>query len=108
MKKLTVLLIAVLLLSLAVFANGAKEDDNSPITLVMWTHEDPNRQKLEEGYAAEYMAMHPNVTIKYSVYPSTKIQDLIPTAYAAKTPLRFGTWNCKKRIRFWCRAWLLR
>ena len=84
MKKLTVLLMAVLFLSSAVFANGAQEDDNSPITLVMWTHEDPNRQKLEEGYAAEYMAMHPNVTIKYSVYPSTKIQDLIPTAYAAK------------------------
>ena len=84
MKKLTVLLMGLLLLSSAVFANGAKEDDNSPITLVMWTHEDPNRQKLEEGYAAEYMAMHPNVTIKYSVYPSTKIQDLIPTAYAAK------------------------
>ena len=84
MKKLTVLLLMCAMLGSAAFALGGKEDDNTPITLVMWTHEDPNRQKLEEAWAAEYMAQHPNVTIQYSVYPSTKIQDLIPTAYAAK------------------------
>ena len=84
MKKLTVLLLMCAMLGPAAFALGGKEDDNTPVTLVMWTHEDPNRQKLEEAWAAEYMAQHPNVTIQYSVYPSTKIQDLIPTAYAAK------------------------
>ena len=67
MKKLTVLLMMCVVAGSALFAMGGKEDDNTPITLVMWTHEDPNRQKLEEGYAAEYMAQHPNVTIKYSV-----------------------------------------
>ena len=53
MKKLTVLLMMCVVAGSALFAMGGKEDDNTPITLVMWTHEDPNRQKLEEGYAAE-------------------------------------------------------
>jgi len=52
--------------------------------LKLWTHEDPNRQKMEEQFAKEYMAKNPGIVIEYSVYPSTKIQDLIPTAYAAK------------------------
>ncbi|MBQ9238007.1 MAG: extracellular solute-binding protein [Treponema sp.] len=60
------------------------QDDDTPITLKLWTHEDPNRQRLEEGYATAYMAAHPNVTIEYSVYPSGRIQDLISTAYASR------------------------
>ncbi|MDR2481266.1 MAG: extracellular solute-binding protein [Spirochaetaceae bacterium] len=63
---------------------GNKTPDNSPVTLSLWTHEDPNRQIMEEEFARTYMAEHPNVTITYSVYPSTKIQDIIPAAYAAK------------------------
>jgi multiple sugar transport system substrate-binding protein len=59
---------------------GAKE----AVVLELWTHEDPNRQKMEEQFAREYMEANPHVTINYSVYPSTNIQDLIPTAYAAK------------------------
>jgi len=98
MKKLFVLLMAGLLLVSAVFANGAKEENNGPITLVMWTHEDPNRQKLEEAWAAEYMEKNPHVTIKYSVYPSTKIQDLIPTAYAAKNAP--SIWNMELQKAF--------
>ncbi|MCR5291199.1 MAG: extracellular solute-binding protein [Treponema sp.] len=88
MKKLLAAITMTALVAGIACANGAKDsakdDDTTPITLRMWTHEDPNRQKLEEAYAAEYMKQHPNVTIEYSVYPSTKIQDLISTAYAAK------------------------
>ena len=65
-------------------ANGTAEKDEGPVTLKLWTHEDPNRQKLEQTFAAAYMKLHPNVKIEYSVYPSTKIQDVISTAYAAK------------------------
>jgi multiple sugar transport system substrate-binding protein len=74
-----------------VFATGAAEGSGGsgggakkPVVLNLWTHEDPNRQKMEEQFAKEYMAANPHVTINYSVYPSTSIQDLIPTAYAAK------------------------
>jgi multiple sugar transport system substrate-binding protein len=77
-------LMAALMTAVLFGACAKKADDNTPIVLNLWTHEDPNRQKMEEQFAAEYMAEHPNVTINYSVYPSTKIQDLIPTAYAAK------------------------
>jgi multiple sugar transport system substrate-binding protein len=62
-----------------------------PAIINLWTHEDPNRQKMEEQYAQEYMKANPHLTINYSVYPSTNIQDLIPAAYAAKNAP--GIWN---------------
>jgi len=84
MKKIIAALAVIALALPLAFASGGKEEATGPVELTMWTHEDPNRQKMEEAWAAEYMAAHPNVKITYSVYPSTKIQDLIPTAYAAK------------------------
>jgi multiple sugar transport system substrate-binding protein len=94
MKKIVtgkVALAAALVLTVAggLFATGGQQASGAgsakkPVVLNLWTHEDPNRQKMEEQYAKEYMAANPHVTINYSVYPSTKIQDLIPTAYAAK------------------------
>lgn len=85
MKKLVAALLVLSMFAPLAFANGAQEEKTTgPITLTLWTHEDVNRQKLEEGWAAEYMAANPNVIIKYSVYPSGKIQDIITTAYAAK------------------------
>ncbi|HRS04988.1 MAG: ABC transporter substrate-binding protein [Spirochaetota bacterium] len=88
MKKLLGLVLAVAALSAPLFANGSQDSaasaEKKPVTLTLWTHEDPNRQKMEEQFAAEYMAQNPHVTIKYSVFPSTKIQDLISSAYAAK------------------------
>ncbi|MDR2515768.1 MAG: extracellular solute-binding protein, partial [Spirochaetaceae bacterium] len=82
MKKKMIL---CLLLSAALFSGCRKAPaENKPVTLNMWTHEDPNRQKMEEQFAKEYMAANPHVVINYSVYPSTNIQDLIPAAYAAK------------------------
>ena len=64
MKKIILTWIKCVILVSLTFANGTKEDDTGPITLVMWTHEDPNRQKLEEAWAAEYMEKNPHVTIK--------------------------------------------
>jgi multiple sugar transport system substrate-binding protein len=86
MKKRILCFLAVIAVLAAAGCSKKKEaaDDKSPVVLNLWTHEDPNRQKMEEQFAKEYMAEHPNITINYSVYPSTKIQDLIPTAYAAK------------------------
>ncbi|GHV94272.1 sugar ABC transporter substrate-binding protein [Spirochaetia bacterium] len=87
MKKSIIYLTMLLALSFSVFAGGSTEKpsaEKKPVTLNLWTHEDPNRQKMEEQFAKEYMAANPHVTINYSVYPSTNIQDLIPAAYAAK------------------------
>jgi multiple sugar transport system substrate-binding protein len=86
MKKLISVLTVLALAVSGVIANGSQEagQNEGPVTLRLWTHEDPNRQKMEENFAAAYMKANPNVKIEYSVYPSTKIQDLISTAYAAK------------------------
>jgi multiple sugar transport system substrate-binding protein len=79
------LLFSVLLsLSAGPGKDTAAAGEKKPVILNMWTHEDPNRQKMEEQFAREFMEANPHVTINYSVYPSTTIQDIIPTAYAAK------------------------
>lgn len=67
MKKLLSLALVLVSLSASLFAANPK-----PVTITLWTHEDPNRQKMEEQFAAEYMAKNPHVTIKYSVFPFYK------------------------------------
>ncbi|MCL2320285.1 MAG: extracellular solute-binding protein, partial [Treponema sp.] len=88
MKKTFVFGLMILLGVSVVFAGGGSQAQQSaakkPVVLNLWTHEDPNRQKMEEQFAKDYMAANPHITINYSVYPSTNIQDLIPAAYAAK------------------------
>ena len=86
-KNFVTCLLLLVTVSALVFAGGTGEKtaaDKKPVVLNLWTHEDPNRQKMEEQFAREYMAANPHVTINYSVYPSTNIQDLVPAAYAAK------------------------
>jgi len=57
MKKLLGFLLLVAILSGPIFANGSQETaaggEKKPVTLTLWTHEDPNRQKMEEQFAAE-------------------------------------------------------
>ncbi len=55
-----------LLLPLSLFAQGGKEavvDENAPVTIQYWTHEDPARTALEEELIAEFMAQNPNITV---------------------------------------------
>lgn len=82
MKKilLTILVIFMLVPSF-VFAGGQSEDEN--ITIEFWTHEDSNRQKLEDRYIAEFMESHPNVTVNVTRQSSTKMIELVQTAFAA-------------------------
>ena len=88
MRKIVVFGLLILLCVSGVFAGGGSQPkqtgEKKPVVLNLWTHEDPNRQIMEEQFARNYMASNPYVTINYSVYPSTNIQDLIPAAYAAK------------------------
>ena len=69
-----------------------------PAVLNLWTHEDPNRQRMEEQFARDYMAANSHITINYSVYPSTNIQDLIPAAYAARNAP--AIWNLELQKAF--------
>jgi multiple sugar transport system substrate-binding protein len=84
-KSVLVLLAALLALPCQIFANGQQDkvDDNSPIVLEFWTHEDPNRDALENRYVEEFMAANPNVTINRVTHSSKKIFELVLTAFAA-------------------------
>ena len=49
MKKSLLLLIALILFVTPLFAQGSQEAQG-PITLQFWTHEDPNRTRIEDRY----------------------------------------------------------
>jgi len=76
MKKLFTIFIFVLLLSMTVNSATAME-------ITFWTHEDPNRTEIEDRYIAEFEQANPGVTVKRVTNSSTKIQELVLTAFAA-------------------------
>lgn len=84
MKKILIALLATLVLVSSAFAQGAQEQKaDQPITIEFWTHEDVNRQALEDRYIAEFMEKHPNVTVNVTRQSATKVIELIQTAFAA-------------------------
>jgi multiple sugar transport system substrate-binding protein len=87
MKKSIALVLALLMIvPMAMFAQGTTEaaaEDNSPITIEFWTHEDVNRQKLEDRYIAEFKQTHPNVTINVTRQSAEKMIELVQTSFAA-------------------------
>ena len=76
MKKLFTIFLFVLLLSMIVNSAAAME-------ITFWTHEDPNRTEIENRYIVEFEQANPGVTIKRVTNSSTKIQELVLTAFAA-------------------------
>jgi len=76
MKKLFTIFLFVLLLSMIVNSAAAME-------ITFWTHEDPNRTEIENRYIEEFEQANPGVTIKRVTNSSTKIQELVLTAFAA-------------------------
>lgn len=93
MKKGMALFLALALLTPAVFAQGSKEaaEDNSPVTIEFWTHEDVNRQQLEDRYIQEFEKAHPNVTVNVTRQSAEKLIELVQTSFAAgKGPTMFN------------------
>ena len=84
MKKFVVSIFLILALITPLFATGAEEvDENAPVTIEFWTHEDANRQKLEDRYIEEFTKMHPNVTVNVTRQSANKLIELIQSAFAA-------------------------
>lgn len=84
MKKITaILVLACLAVALISAAGQSEKIEEGPITLNFWTHEDPNRTKIEERYIAEFTAMNPTIKIQRVTQSSTKIIELVQTAFAA-------------------------
>ena len=86
MKKL-ILCILILFPILTVFAGGRSVatpmDLTKPSALVLWTHEDPARSALEQGFIKEFNAKNPNVTVDYQMYPSQRTAELLTVAFSA-------------------------
>ena len=84
MKKALVILLTALMLITSLYAEGSKEvASDQPIVIEFWTHEDANRQPLEQKYIDEFCAMYPNVTVNVTVQGSEKLRELVQTAFAA-------------------------
>ena len=85
--KRTVLLVAVLFMVLPCLLSarglGEEVDHNEPVILEFWTHEDSNRDALENKYIEEFMITHPGVIINRVTFSSKKIFELVLTAFAA-------------------------
>lgn len=84
MKKVLATLLVLVFASTFIFANGGKEaSSDKPIVIEFWTHEDVNRQKLEDRYIQEFIEMHPNVTVNVTRQAAAKLIELVQTAFAA-------------------------
>jgi multiple sugar transport system substrate-binding protein len=83
MKKLTIMVLtALLLVPSFVFANGASEKDEN-VTINFWTHEDVNRQAIEDQYIASFVEANADVEVKATRQSSKKMIELVQTAFAA-------------------------
>jgi multiple sugar transport system substrate-binding protein len=83
MKKLLVIVQILLLAAPLAFAAGQQAAETGPIVLNYWTHEDPNRTALENRLVAEFEKANPEVKINRVTHSSTRIQELVLTAFAA-------------------------
>lgn len=85
-KSLYLILIIALLLPTAIFAAGAKDkavDENKPVTITYWTHDDAARTTLENELIEKFQAANPNIKIDRSTRSAQKQIELVQTAFAA-------------------------
>ncbi len=82
MKRLLFLVLCIAV-SGALWATGTTAEDDGPMTIKFWTHEDPNRTEIEERYIREFEAANPGVTIERVTNASAKTPELLLTAFAA-------------------------
>ncbi len=86
MNRLVIAVTALLLVFPCFLSAGGREEEsgkNDPVVLEFWTHEDPNRDALENRYIEEFITAHPKVVINRVTYSSKKIFELVLTAFAA-------------------------
>ena len=82
MKKIILTILAIMMIAPTfIFAQGEKEEEN--VTIEFWTHEDANRQVIEDQYIANFVAANPDVTVNATRQSSKKMIELVQTAFAA-------------------------
>ncbi len=82
MKKIILTILAIMMIAPTfIFAQGEKEEEN--VTIEFWTHEDANRQVIEDQYIADFAEANPDVTVNATRQSSKKMIELVQTAFAA-------------------------
>jgi len=81
MKKVMVCLLMALCM-FSVVVSGFK-DAAGEMVITVWTHEDPNRTKIETRYIQEFEAANPGIKVERVTYPSLKMAETVLTAFAA-------------------------
>ncbi len=81
MKKHRVL--AVLSVLGFMFISGLGPAAAKDMVITFWTHEDPNRMEIETRYIEEFEAANPGIKIERVVNSSSKMPELLLTAFAA-------------------------
>ena len=82
------LLVLSIVLPMALFVTCSRQQQQQeqpagPVNLTVWTHEDANRTRIEEQYIKEFEAANPNIKIERTTQSSTKLIELVQTAFAA-------------------------
>ncbi|MCL2477980.1 MAG: extracellular solute-binding protein, partial [Treponema sp.] len=87
MKKIILVLLLAFAVCTVISASGTGQgsaaDLGAPVSLVLWTHEDPNRSILEKNFVEQFRAANPNVSIDYQQYPSGQMRELLTAAFSA-------------------------
>lgn len=84
MKRKLLTLGVLILCSASLFANGKGEEKEKNVTINFWTHEDANRQAIEDQYINDFMTENEDTTILATRQSSKKMIELLQTSFAAK------------------------
>ncbi|MDR0311962.1 MAG: extracellular solute-binding protein, partial [Treponema sp.] len=82
MKKFILFLLSAVVLVTS-FSGCSNKEPSGPITLTVWTHEDPNRTRIEEQFIREFEAANSNIKVERTTQSSSKLIELVQTAFAA-------------------------
>lgn len=101
MKRTRLLTLGVVAMALVAAGCSSSDDANTDAgggTIRVWTHVNKSFNKGYEDLADQYMADHPEVTIKFESFDyDTYIQTLqtsLPAGTEADVLQMFGTWTC--------------
>lgn len=98
MKKLVMFSLLSVFSLMLVSGPGIVEAEDMVITF--WTQEDPNRMEIETRYIEEFEAANPGIKIERVVNSSSKMPELLLTAFAANEGLHIFNMQIEDRYAY--------
>jgi multiple sugar transport system substrate-binding protein len=87
MKRLLLIVLTVMMISVGLFANGGSEktDSDSPVTITYWHLWGGSRTELIDQLISRYTELHPNVIIEPTFTPPNELQKKVVQAAGTGT-----------------------